>query len=61
MHDQFFRQNLNYDKITVLFPVSFTSSYDLRLPRKFDNYICKAERFKHSFLPQMLFEENSRF
>ena len=58
--DQFFKQNLNNEKITDLLPVSFTSNYDLRLPRKFDNYICKTDRFKQSFLPQMIFKANSR-
>jgi hypothetical protein len=44
--------------MTDLFPDPYTSNYDLRLPRKFNNYVCKTDRFKHSFLPQMGFNEN---
>ena len=38
-HGQFFRQNMNNDKMTDLFPDPYTSNYDLRLPRKFNNYV----------------------
>ena len=48
------------DKMTDLFPDPYTSNYALRLPRKFNNYVCKTDRSKHSFLPQMIFKENSR-
>ena len=57
--DQFFRQNMNNDKMTDLFPDPYTSNYDLRLPRKFNNYVCKTDRFKQSFFPQMIFKNNS--
>ena len=58
---EFFTQNINnYEKTTDLFPETVTSSYDLRLPRKFNNYKCKtADRFKHSFFPEMIFKVNS--
>jgi hypothetical protein len=46
--------------MTDLFPDPYTSNYDLRLPRKFNNYVCKTDRFKQSFLPQMIFKKNSR-
>ncbi len=42
---EFFRQNINNDKTTDLFPETVTSNYDLRLPRKFINYKCKTDRF----------------
>ena len=29
---------MNNDKMTDLFPDPYTSNYDLRLPRKFNNY-----------------------
>ena len=35
--DQFFRQNMNNDKMTDLFPDPYTSNYGLRLQRKFNN------------------------
>ena len=57
--DEFFKQNINNDKMTDLFPDSFTSNYNLRLPRKFNNYSYKTDRFKHSFLPEMISKENS--
>ena len=56
---EFFRQNINSDKMTDLFPETVTLSYDLRLPRKFNNYKCKTDRFKHSFFPEMIFKVNS--
>jgi hypothetical protein len=50
--DQFFRHNMNNDKMTDLFPDPYTSNYDLRLPCKFNNYVCKTDRFKQSFFPK---------
>ncbi len=57
---QFFQQNKNNAKITELFPDPYTSNYDLRLRRKYNNYVCKTDRFKHSFLPQMILKENNK-
>jgi hypothetical protein len=45
--------------MTDLLPDSFTSNYNLRLPRKFNNYSYKTDRFKHSFLPEMISKENN--
>ena len=55
-----FQQNKNNAKITELFPDPYTSNYNLRLPRKYNNYVCKTYRFKHSFLPQMILKENNK-
>jgi hypothetical protein len=54
--DEFFRQNINNGKMSD----PFTPNYDLRLPRKFSNYSCKTDHFKHSFLPKMIFKENCK-
>ena len=56
---QFFQQNKNNASITELFPDPYTSNYDLRLRRKYNNYVCKTDRFKHS-LPQMIFKVNNK-
>jgi hypothetical protein len=51
---------MNNDKMTDLFPDPYTSDYELRLGRKFNNYVCKTDRFKQSFFAQMIFKKNSR-
>jgi hypothetical protein len=55
--NQFFRQNMNNDKMTDLFPEPYTSNYDLRLPRKFNNYNCKTDRIEQSFFPPNDFQK----
>ena len=54
------RENMNNDKMTDLFPDPYTSNYDLGLPRKFNNYVCKTDRFKQSFSLQMISKKNNR-
>jgi hypothetical protein len=58
--DQFFRQNMNNDKMMDLFPDPYTSNYNLRLPRKFNNVCLQNGPLQTVFFPQMIFKKNSR-
>ena len=48
---QFFKKNENNDKLSELLPLKATTDYDM-LPRsKYNNYLCRTERFRNcSFL-----------
>ena len=50
----FFNKNRQNDKLVELFPELSSVGYDLRSIRTFKNYSYKTDRFKNSFLPQVI-------
>ena len=52
--NDFFQQNKQNEKLTYLFPELTSVHYDLRIILKFNQYLCKTDLFKNSFLPQVI-------
>ena len=58
--EQFFKKNENNDKLSELLHHKATADYDMRPRCKYDNYLCRTERFRKSFFPQIISTENSK-
>ena len=59
--EQFFKKNENNDKLSELLHHKATTDYDMRPRCKYSNYLCRTERFRKSFFPQIISKENSKF
>jgi hypothetical protein len=58
--EQFFKKNENNDKLSELLHHKATADYDMRPRCKYNNYLCRTERFRKSFFPQIISKENSK-
>ena len=58
--EQFFKKNENNDKLSELLHHKATTDYDMRPRCKYSNYLCRTERFRKSFFPQIISKENSK-
>ena len=58
--EQFFKKNENNDKLSELLHHKATTDYDVRPRCKYNNYLCRTERFRKSFFPQIISKENSK-
>ena len=58
--EQFFKRNENNDKLSELLHHKATTDYDMRPRCKYSNYLCRTERFRKSFFPQIISKENSK-
>ena len=60
--EQFFKKNENNDKLSKLLHHKATADYDMRPRCKYNNYLCRTERFRKSFFPQIISKgkENSK-
>ncbi len=53
----FSQQNRQNEKLTDLFPELTSLDYNLKTIRKFNHHLCRTDRFKNSFLPQVMSKE----
>jgi hypothetical protein len=58
--EQFFKKNENDDKLSELLHHKAIADYDMRPRCKYNNYLCRTERFRKSFFPQIISKENSK-
>ena len=58
--DQFFAKNGNKNNIREHLIPKTSSDYDLRSTCKYMNFLCKTDRFRNSFLPQIISKENCK-
>ena len=58
--EQFFKKNENNDKLSELLHHKATTDYDMRPRCQYNNYLCRTERFRKSFFPQIISKENSK-
>ena len=58
--EQFFKKNENNDKLSELLHHKATTDYDMQPRCKYNNYLCRTERFRKSFFPQIVSKENSK-
>ena len=59
--EQFFKKNENNDKLSELLHYKAITDYDMRPRCKYSNYLCRTERFRKSFFPQIISKENSKW
>ncbi len=57
--EHFFEKNIDSEKLKDLLPEPVLSGYDLRPMCGYHNYVCRTERFKNSFLPQTILNNNT--
>ena len=58
--EQFFLRDENLQKLDEFLPNKSSSVYDTRGNCKYNNYYCKTERFRKSFLPQIISKLNCK-
>ena len=61
--EQFFKKNecaINEKRISELLHHKAITDYDMRPRCKYSNYLCRTERFRKSFFPQIISKENSK-
>ena len=56
--ERFFLTHENLQTINEFLPNKSTAAYDFSIKSKYNNYFCKTERFRKSFLPQIISELN---
>ena len=56
--ERFFLKHENLQTINELLPNKSAATYDFRTKCKYNNYFCKTERFRKSFLPQIISKLN---
>ena len=55
---RFFLKHENLQTLNKSLPNKSAATYDLRIKCKYNNYFCKTELFKKSFLPQIISKLN---
>lgn len=58
--NKFFEKNGKNSKVSEHLIPKTSSDYDMRSKCKYKNFLCKTDRFKNSFLPQIISKENSK-
>ena len=56
--ERFFLKHENLQTINEFLPNKSAATYDFRIKCKYNNYFCKTERFRKSFLPQIISKLN---
>jgi hypothetical protein len=59
--EQLFLRDENLQKLDEFLPNKSSSAYDTRGNCKNNNYYCKTERFRKSFLPQIISKLNCKY